>query len=133
MFLQDNLDISKVTIQSSRGFLTVNIQMELDEVLLQQLKQDLLERIQKVNAKGVIIDLSGAPAFDQQDFVQLQKIIKMASLMGAHVILTGCHPGIASYLAESHTDWSGLRFCLHIDEAIQQMNQHVKASTPKLV
>src|SRR5437870_1525110 len=54
-----------------------------------QVRESLLERIRRVRAKVVIVDVTGVAVVDAEAIGHLTATIQQVKLMGAHVILTG--------------------------------------------
>ena len=95
---------SKAALYVIRGCLVVPIQVELDDELMLQLQKDILERVNKTELKGVIIDVSGVAVIDSSLGQAIFDTARMASLMGAQTIVTGLTPGVAASLTDLDFD-----------------------------
>jgi len=122
MDAEQALEVPRVAIQLSRGYLTSSLQTDLSAAMLRRFREELAAKIQATEVKGMVVDLSGIAVLDSEDFAQLRKIIQMASLMGVYAIMTGLQPGVVSYLVESECDLSGLHTCLNLDEAVEALD-----------
>lgn len=80
--------------------LIVSIQSELDDPTAMQFQTDLLQKLSEVKARGLVIDLSCIEFIDSFIARILGDIIRMTSLMGTKVTITGIQPSIAITLVE---------------------------------
>ena len=110
-------DIPRIALQVSRGVVVASIQVDLDDDVLAQFREDLLGRIQKTGACGVILDVSGLEILDSEEFAALRRIISMTDLMGARSVLVGLRPGVVSSLIETGADVDGLDAAVSLDVA----------------
>ena len=110
-------DIPRVGIQVSRSVVVASIQVDLDDDVLAQLREDLLARVQETGSSAVILDVSGLETLDSEEFAALRRIIAMAALLGAQSVLVGLRPGIVSSLIETGAEVDGLRAAIDLDAA----------------
>ena len=109
----------RIPLQISNDCLVASVQLELTETVLQQFRDDLLERLESSAATGVILDLSGVLVIDLEDFNALRTTIKMVSLMGAIVVVCGLRPGVVSSLIELGAHIDGINAALNLDAAFR--------------
>ena len=110
-------DIPRVALQVSRSVVVASIQVDLDEDVLFQFRQDLLERIHQTGCHGAILDVSGLDMLDSDELASLRRIMDMTSLMGAESVLVGLQPGVVSALIEAGADVDGLQAAISLDAA----------------
>ena len=110
-------DVPKVALQVSRGVVVASIQVDLDDNVLAQFREDLLARIHETGASGVILDVSGLEMLDSEEFAALRRIVSMTGLMGARSVLVGLRPGVVSSLIEAGADVDGLDAAVSLDVA----------------
>ncbi|AFZ26166.1 anti-anti-sigma regulatory factor (antagonist of anti-sigma factor) [Cylindrospermum stagnale PCC 7417] len=115
-------DVPRIPLQLSQGCIVASIQIEITAEVLQQFRQDILERLHTNRARGIILDLSGVEIMDLQDFETLRRTLSMAAMMGVETILTGFQPGVASALVDLNADIDSIYAALDIDDAWQLMN-----------
>jgi rsbT antagonist protein RsbS len=115
--MASQLDIPRVAIQVSRGIVIASVQIELDDAVLGQFREDLLGRIHQSGARGVIIDVTGLEILDAHEFGALRSIILMTGLLGAETVLVGLQPGIVSALVTIGADIEGLESAVDLDAA----------------
>ena len=104
-------------MQVSRGIVVASIQVDLDEDVLAQFRQDLLARIHETGSRAVILDVSGLETLDSEELAALRRIIAMTDLMGAQSVLAGLRPGVVSSLIEAGADVDGLQAAINLDAA----------------
>ena len=110
-------NIPRVAMQVSRGVVVASIQVDLDDDVLAQFREDLLGRVHESGSRGVILDVSGLETLDSEEFADLRRIVTMASLLGAETVLVGLRPGIVSSLIETGADVEGLQAAIDLDAA----------------
>jgi rsbT antagonist protein RsbS len=111
--------VQRIPLQVVRGCVVASIQIDLDPEGLRQFQNDLLERVQKSTATGVILDVSGVEILDLDDFNGLRSTMEMAEVMGARPILSGLKPGVVSALIDFGADPEGVSSVLNLDDAFQ--------------
>ena len=112
-----SLDRQYIPLQISQNSVVASIQINLTQELLQELRQDLLEKLHTSRASGVIIDVSGVEIIDFTDFTELINIIDMVAIMGAKTVISGLKPGVISALVDLDADIDGINAALNIDDA----------------
>ena len=111
-------DTTRIALQVTRDIVVATIQVDLDEDVLTHFQEDLLHRVQKTGAHGVILDISGLEVLDREEFEALRRVILMAKLMGADSVLVGVRPGIAAALIEAGADVDDLKAASDLDAAV---------------
>ena len=97
--------------------MVASIQVDLDDAVLAQFREDLLRRLQESGCHGVILDVSGLDTLDAEEFAALRHVITMTRIMGARSVLAGLRPGVVSALIESGIDTDGLTTAVDLDAA----------------
>jgi rsbT antagonist protein RsbS len=106
----------------SRGCVVATLQADVDASALAALRDQVLRRLHENRAHGVIIDCTSVEVIDGHDFEGLLGFISMAELMGAHVVLAGVRPGVASALADLEVDLLRVRGALSLDDAFDMLH-----------
>ena len=114
--------VQRIPLQVTRGCVVASIQFDLDPEVLRQFRIDLLERVQKSRANGVILDVSGIDILDLDDFNGLRRTMEMAEVMGARPILSGLKPGVVSALIDLGADPEGVNAVLNLDDAFRLLD-----------
>lgn len=92
--------VLNIPILKLQDCLIVSIQSELDNPTAMQFQTDLLQKLSEVKVRGLVIDLSCIEFIDSFIARILGDIIRMTSLMGTKVTITGIQPSIAITLVE---------------------------------
>jgi len=108
-------------MQVSRNVVMASIQVDLDEEVLAQLRDDLLGRVRDSGARAVILDVSGIETIDSEEFRGLRAIIEMVTIMGTESILVGLQPGVVSALIDLEVEVEGLRTAIDLDAAFEAL------------
>lgn len=116
-------DIPRVPMQLTHGCLVVSLQVDLRDAVLRQFQKDLLERIQALQPKGIILDISGLILFDSYEFSALRRAMDMASVMGCSTVLVGMQPGLAASIAEVDVNCDELLTVRSLEEAFELIDQ----------
>jgi rsbT antagonist protein RsbS len=127
--------VQRIPLQVVRGCVVASIQIDLDPEVLRQLRNDLLECVQRSSANGVILDVSGVDILDLDDYHKLRSTMKMAEVMGARSILSGLKPGVVSALIDLGADPEGVNAVLNLDDAFQLLegNQEKSARAAEIL
>jgi rsbT antagonist protein RsbS len=110
-------DTPRIAMQVARDVVVASIQVDLDDAVLAQFREDLLRRLQESGCHGVILDVSGLDTLDAEEFAALRHVITMTRIMGARSVLAGLRPGVVSALIESGIDTDGLTTAVDLDAA----------------
>jgi rsbT antagonist protein RsbS len=117
--MNDPSELPRVTINLMRGCLVATIQLDLDRLVLERFRKDLLEKLDASRSRQVILDCSGIEVLDAEDFDALRRTIAMAALMGAWTVLAGLQPGVVSALIDLNVDPDRLHTVLSLDDAFR--------------
>ena len=112
-------DSIHTTITNVHGCLVANIQADLTEEVLTELRRNLLGRIEQSHVRGVVLDFSGLTVMDQTEFFAVKKLVQMVELLGPPCVVAGFNAGIVSYLVTTGADTRGLCSLLGLDEALE--------------
>jgi rsbT antagonist protein RsbS len=119
--MSEPTQLPRVTINLMRGCLVATIQVDLDRVVLEHFRKDLLRRLDSSRSRQVILDCSGIEVLDAEDFAELRRTVAMAALMGARTVLAGLQPGVVSALIDLDVDLGGLHTALSLDDAFLRL------------
>ena len=118
-----NSDRQYIPLQISQNCVVASIQTELTPAILEQLRQDMLEKLHDSGANGVIIDVSGIEILDLTDFNELRQIIDMVGIMGAKTVMSGFKPELISALVDLDANIDGISAAFNIDDAFVLIRQ----------
>ena len=85
----------RVSILTQGSYLIASIHTALDDGQLVRFQQDLVERIGRQRARGVIIDVAALDVLDSFGSRTLRDIARMSRLRGAETVIVGIAPELA--------------------------------------
>lgn len=112
----------RVPILKIRDVLIVPIQIDLDDNTAARLQHDILTRIERTGASGVIIDISVLDMVDSYLGRMLGDTAVMATLMDASVVLTGMQPQVALTLVELGLKLDTIHTALDMESGIELLD-----------
>ncbi|MDF2955480.1 STAS domain-containing protein [Candidatus Alkanophaga liquidiphilum] len=119
------IDYEQIPILKIGDFLVASIQIPLHDKLAVKFQQDLLQKIEKTKAKGLIVDITAIDVVDSFITRILVEIAKMAGLMGVKTVLVGLRPEIAITLVEFGMELGGIKTALDLESALSLLRRCV--------
>jgi rsbT antagonist protein RsbS len=101
--------------------LLVPLQGEISDLQSERLSQEVLERIDREGAYGLIIDVTGLWLLDSHLCSVVSTLASSAHLMGAQTILSGLSPEIAITLQAMDLDLVGVTTVPTLEEALESL------------
>jgi rsbT antagonist protein RsbS len=117
--------MEKIPILKMGKFLLVTIQVDMHDRLAMQLQDDLTERIVKVRARGVLIDISSLEVVDSFIGRMISNIAGMSRILDAETVVVGMQPAVAITLVELGLSLEGVRTALNVDKGMALLQQRV--------
>lgn len=114
----------RIPIVRFRDFILVSIQVELDDQVVMQLKEDITRTVETTRVRGLILDLTGIDYMDSYISRALRDISLICRLMGVSTVLCGMHPTIAMTLVEMGIELSNAPMALNLDAAMELFRGH---------
>jgi rsbT antagonist protein RsbS len=111
--------MERVPILKIGSTLLVSIQVDLQDQSVQQLQEDVAERIAETGAKGVIIDITAVEIVDSFIGRMLSMIGSMSRLFDAQTVLVGMRPAVAITLVELGLTLDGVRTALNTEKGLR--------------
>lgn len=112
-----------IPLQVTQGCVMASIQIDLVSDILKHFRNDLLEAVQKHQARGAILEVSALEVMDLEDFNALRKTMEMVSLMGARPVLAGLQAGVVSTLMDLGANIDNLQVARNLDDALRILQQ----------
>lgn len=119
--------VPSIPILKLNDCLIISIQVELDDPTAMKFQTELLEKLHETNSRGVVIDLTTIDFIDSFIARILRDIIRMASLMGAKVAITGIQPGIAITLVELGIYLADIITALDLESGLDKLQKELGA------
>ena len=111
--------MERIPILKMGEFLLVTIQVDMHDRLALTLQDDLTERIVKVRARGVLIDISALEVVDSFIGRMLGNIAGMARILDAETVVVGMQPAVAITLVELGLALPGVRTALNVEKGME--------------
>jgi rsbT antagonist protein RsbS len=122
-------NVTRIPIIRLYGNLIVSIQVSLSDKLVNQLKDDITEAVERSDAQGLIVDVSGVDVMDSYISRALRDIGVIVRLMGVSTVISGMHPIIAMTLVQMGLDLKGMRSALNLESAIDMLAESRREET----
>ena len=101
------------------SFLLVTIQVDLYDRLALNLESDLIRMVDKIRAKGVLIDISAVNIVDSFMGRILGNIASMSKILDAQTVVVGMQPAVAITLVELGLPLTGVRTALNVEKGME--------------
>jgi rsbT antagonist protein RsbS len=95
-----------------------SIQSDLSDPEVLALRDDLLERVGRFRARGIVVDVSALDVIDSFVARALRSIALTAKLRGAHTVIVGIQPDVAVAIVQFRLNLEPLRTALDLEEAL---------------
>src|SRR5258708_2719006 len=110
--------MEKIPILKMGPFLLVTIQVDLYDRLALNLETDLIQMVNKISAKGVLIDISAVNIVDSFMGRILGNIANMSRILDAQTVVVGMQPAVAITLVELGLPLHGVRTALNVEKGM---------------
>ena len=101
--------------------LIASVHTALDDSQLERFREDLIERIGRDRARGVIIDVAALDVLDSFATRMLRDIADMARLRGARTVIVGIQPDVAFVIVRLGMDTGSLITALDLEEGLEYL------------
>ena len=100
------------------AYLIASIHTALDDSQLLRFQQDLVERIGRDRARGVVIDVAALDVLDSFASRTLRDMGEMARLRGATTVIVGIQPDVAFAMVRLGMDTGSVSTALDLEEGL---------------
>jgi rsbT antagonist protein RsbS len=107
-----------VAILRKGDCIIASIQSDLSDTEVLALRNDLIERVSRFRARGIVVDVSALDVIDSFVARALRSITVAARLRGARTIIVGIQPDVAVAMVQFRLNLEPLRTALDLDEAL---------------
>jgi rsbT antagonist protein RsbS len=122
--------MDRIPILKMGHFLLVTIQVDLYDRLALSLENDLINMVSKVEAKGVLIDISAVSIVDSFMGRILGNIASMTKIMDAETVVVGMQPAVAITLVELGLTLSGVHTALNVERGMELLQKRIGYKGP---
>jgi rsbT antagonist protein RsbS len=113
----------EMTILKIGDYLIVPIQTELHDMAANSLQENILKRIEKTGARGLIIEVGSVGIIDSFMGRILVDTAKMAGLMGSETVIVGMKKEVVMTLLQLGLMMQNLHTALDIEDGIALLNR----------
>jgi rsbT antagonist protein RsbS len=117
--------MDRIPILKMGDFLLVTIQVDMHDQLASALQDDLTNKIAKVKAKGVLIDITSLDIVDSFIGRMLANTSAMARVLDAQTVVVGMQPAVAITLVELGLNLSGIHTALDVEKGMEMLRRHI--------
>lgn len=113
----------RVPILKQGDYLIASVQSSLSDEELLQLRDDLVEKVSEVRARGVIIDVGVLDVMDSFATRILRDIAHMIKLRGAPTVVVGIQPDVALSMVQLGLSLGHIETALDLEEGLALLNE----------
>lgn len=117
--------MEKIPILRMGQYLLVTIQVDLYDQLAETLEADLVSMVRKINAAGVLIDVSAVSIIDSFMGRILGNIATMSKIMDAETVVVGMQPAVAITLVELGLPLKGVHAALNVEKGMELLRSKI--------
>lgn len=118
--------MEKIPILKMGPFLLVTIQVDLYDRLALSLEADLVQMVNKTDAKGVLIDISAVSIVDSFMGRIFGNIADMCKILDAETVVVGMQPAVAITLIELGLPLTGVHTALDVEKGMKLLHSKVE-------
>lgn len=121
--------MDRIPILKMGNYLLVTIQVDMYDRLALNLENDLVTMIRKVEAKGVLIDISAVSIVDSFMGRILGNIASMSRILDAETVVVGMQPAVAITLVELGLPLTGVHTALDVEKGMGLLRSRLGRDT----
>ncbi|MBI4420416.1 MAG: STAS domain-containing protein [Gemmatimonadetes bacterium] len=116
----------EVPILKQGHYLIASIQSALTDADLSLLRESLVERVGKLRARGVIVDVTALDVMDSFAVRTLRDIAHMTRLRGAETVIVGIQPEVAFAMVQLGLTLKGVATALDLEEGLAFLKTYAR-------
>ncbi|SOX56406.1 STAS domain-containing protein [Mycobacterium ahvazicum] len=121
-----------VPILKQGSILIASVQAALSDSDAERLRYDLMERVSKFRAQGIIVDVTAIDVMDSFAARSLRTIAHMTRLRGADTVIVGLQPEVAFAMVQLGLAFDDMNTALDLEEGIALLNRQRGAGKPTI-
>jgi rsbT antagonist protein RsbS len=114
-----------VPILKQGSILIASVQAALTDSDTERLRTDLMERVSKFRAHGIIVDVTAIDVMDSFAARSLRAIAHMTRLRGADTVIVGLQPEVAFAMVQLGLAFDGMHTALDLEEGLALLNRQL--------
>ena len=114
-----------VPILKQGTYLIATVQAAMSDADAQQLQDDLMERVSRFRAQGIIVDVTAIDVMDSFAARSLRTIAHMTRLRGADTVIVGLQPEVAFAMVQLGLAFDDMNTALDLEEGLALLNRQL--------
>ncbi len=123
--------MDRIPILRMGSFLLVTIQVDLYDRLALTLEADLVQMVNKTQARGVLIDISAVSIVDSFMGRIIGNIASMSKILDAETVVVGMQPAVAITLIELGLPLKGVHTALDVEKGMRLLTEMIGTEQPE--
>ena len=112
-----------VPILKQGPILIASVQAALTDSDTERLRYDLMERVSRFRAQGIIVDVTAIDVMDSFAARSLRTIAHMTRLRGADTVIVGLQPEVAFAMVQLGLAFDDMHTALDLEEGLALLNR----------
>jgi rsbT antagonist protein RsbS len=112
-----------VPVLKQGHYLIASVQSVLSDADLEQLRDDLADRVGQFRSRGVIIDVTVLDVIDSFATRTLRAVAHMLKLRGAETVIVGIQPDVAFAMVQLGLTLEGVGTALDLEEGLAYLDR----------
>ncbi|MCV7302075.1 STAS domain-containing protein [Mycobacterium barrassiae] len=121
-----------VPILKQGTILIASVQAALSDSDTEQLRHDLMERVSRYRAHGIIVDVTAIDVMDSFAARSLRTIAHMTRLRGADTVIVGLQPEVAFAMVQLGLAFDDMHTALDLEEGLALLNRKLQDRKPAI-
>lgn len=121
-----------VPILKQGTILIASVQAALSDSDTEQLQNDLMERVSRYRARGIIVDVTAIDVMDSFAARSLRTIAHMTRLRGADTVIVGLQPEVAFAMVQLGLAFDDMHTALDLEEGLALLNRKLQDKKPAI-
>lgn len=114
-----------VPILKQGPILIATVQSALTDSDTERLRHDLMERVSRFRAQGIVVDVTAIDVMDSVAARSLQTIAHMTRLRGATTVIVGLQPEVAFSMVQLGLTFDDMKTALDLEEGVALLNKQL--------
>lgn len=111
-----------VPILKQGSILIASVQAALTDSDTEKLREDLMERVSRYRAQGIVVDVTAIDVMDSFAARSLRTIAHMTRLRGAETVIVGLSPEVAFAMVQLGLTFDDMNTALDLEEGLALLN-----------
>ncbi|BBX41321.1 STAS domain-containing protein [Mycobacterium simiae] len=112
-----------VPILKQGSILIATVQAALSDSDTEKLREDLMERVSRFRAQGIVVDVTAIDVMDSFAARSLRTIAHMTRLRGAETVIVGLSPEVAFAMVQLGLAFDDMNTALDLEEGLALLNR----------